>query len=221
MVSRKSSESLGYLETPFDVAANEALALEDRVFALQWAQLKHDEIYHRDIAILPIGERMKHFALHFTKYVGYLAEAIDSGDDRSFERPLVDAFVISLASANALHLDLGKTLASAETRIDTLEKLGLVLADQLNHPQRDDLWLLKQFARHSGKLAKACESLDHVESHPFRETMVDSVLCIIKVLFAEASVRGINIVKQAGERLREIESKHFLYRTRHTGCSRQ
>src|SRR5260221_5150544 len=86
-----------------------AMTVQEQLLALQWSQLKHDELYHKEITLLPVADRMKHFALHMAKYLGYFAEAMDSDSDR-FERTLVDAFIIALAAANTLSLDLGKVL---------------------------------------------------------------------------------------------------------------
>ena len=36
----------------------------DELFALQVAQLKHDEYYHREIARLTVHARLNHMALH-------------------------------------------------------------------------------------------------------------------------------------------------------------
>ena len=43
----------------------------DQLLALQWAQLKHDEAYHKDVVILPLAQRVKHMALHNAKYTAY------------------------------------------------------------------------------------------------------------------------------------------------------
>ena len=48
----------------------------DELFALQIAQLKHDEFYHREIARLTVHARLNHMALHLCKYVGQLADRL-------------------------------------------------------------------------------------------------------------------------------------------------
>src|SRR5262245_48608359 len=94
---------------------------------LQWAQHRHDEAYHRDISILPVATRLKHFALHFAKYVGALVDAKRRRDDAAFCRVLTDTFIISLASANAVALKLADVAARYEIG-DSLIDLGVAIA---------------------------------------------------------------------------------------------
>lgn len=108
-----------------------AITVQEQLLSLQWAQLKHDELYHREITLLSVADRMKHFALHMVKYLGYFAEATDLGDNGRFERTLVDAFIIALASANTLNLDLGKALGSqGNTASANFRAFGVELATQ-------------------------------------------------------------------------------------------
>ena len=53
------------------------MSVRDQLLTLQWAQLKHDEAYHKDVSILPLAQRMKHMALHNTKYAARLLDALD------------------------------------------------------------------------------------------------------------------------------------------------
>lgn len=187
----------------------------DQLLALQWAQLRHDQFYHSDIVVLPVGQRMKHFALHMAKYVGRIAEALENGDDALLQRALVDAFIISLASANTLKLDLRKTLSNrCDSSIKNLQKLGAKLASDLERTKRDANWLLRTIGRYTGRLAKACESLDHVEDYPFRATMVDSTRDLFEVVLAEASFRGVDLSEEATARLHTIEA-NYMFHDRH------
>jgi len=194
-----------------EIRRSAATQLEKELLDLQWAQLEHDELYHKDIVILPAAERMKHFALHFSKYVGYFAESIDSGDSTRFQQTLVDALIITLAFANTLNLDLGRALTQDATELpDTLEAVGSAIAGQ-SHLESDAISFLKQVARHSGHLAKACESLDHVESYPFREVMLSSVLQLFKLFVAEGSVLQVKLADKVKARLKTIEPKNIFY----------
>jgi hypothetical protein len=198
-----------------EIGDSRDMTLAEKLLALQWNQLNHDERYHKEIVLLPVADRMKHFALHMAKYVGYFAEALDVDKDALFERTLIDTFIISLASANTLHLDLGTALVGQESaRTDSVEKLGLQLARQPDLQREDRETFLKRFARCSGRLAKACESLDHVESYPFREQMRSSVGEIFKLVITEASLRNIDLTAKAKERLDGIESKNLFEKFR-------
>lgn len=189
------------------------MTFAEALLALQWNQLNHDERYHKDIVRLPVADRMKHFALHVAKYVGYFAEAIDSEGVALFERTLVDGFIISLAAANTLNLDLGQALScQAISESGSLATLRRKLADELFPSGNDAIRFLKELARRSSRLAKACESLDHVESHPFREAMLSGVTDVFTLLLAESWVLDIDLVEKARLRIRDIEPKNIFHR---------
>ncbi len=62
------------------------MTVEEQLLAMQWAQLQHDERYHKEITLLSVADRMKHFALHMAKYLGYFAETLDSAGTVSSAR---------------------------------------------------------------------------------------------------------------------------------------
>jgi hypothetical protein len=191
------------------------------MLALQWGQLQHDEIYHKDIVRLPVGDRLRHMTLHIAKYLGVIVEALETRDDMRIGATLVDMFIIDLASANALNMDLGREVAAGRTQtFDNLVELGIAIATELGRPDDDDgMSLIRRIAHHSGRLAKACESLDHLEAFPFREVLRDNVLGLFKVVVAEASLRQINLVERSSARLRAVESANIfddLYRAGRT-----
>jgi hypothetical protein len=184
------------------------MPIRDQLLALQWAQLKHDEAYHKDVVILPLAERIKHMALHNAKYTAYFFEAIETGDASRLTKTLVDAFIISLASANTLNQDLGKTLDEAAA--DSIADASASLVASLPRDPEDPLWLVRQFARHSGQLAKICESWDHLEPVPFREGMKACNLALFKVVLAEAGARGLDIEAAYKNRIRVVETRSIF-----------
>ncbi len=201
-----------FLSDSTDVYRSPRTDVEEQLLALQWAQLTHDRVYHADIVLLPVGQRMKHFALHMAKYVGHIAEAMENEDESLLQHTLIDAFIISLASANTLQLDLGKALSSrCDSSIDNLQKIGEQLASELGRLESDANWLLLTMGRYTGRLAKACESLDHVEDYPFRATMLDSTRAIFEVVLIEASLRGLDLREKAAERTHNIELKNLFH----------
>jgi len=203
----------GFARIESKVGDSREMTLAENLLALQWNQLNHDELYHKDIVRLSVPDRMKHFALHMAKYVGYFAEAMDSQDSVLFERTLVDAFIISLASANTLNLDLGHELScQAVSACDSLTTFRVRLAAEFFPGGDDAIRFLKELARRSSRLAKACESLDHVESYPFRDSMMSSVIDIFKLLFAECSVLGIDLAEKVKSRFQAIEPKSIFHR---------
>lgn len=177
------------------------------ILDLQWTQLSHDERYHKDVVLLPLGERVKHMALHMAKYVGYLAE-IEGDDPERVSRILTDAFIITLATANTLNQDLGRDLGAPVADLD-LTATGRRLLGEFG--VMDDVpGLLRMFARHAGALAKACESLDHMERFPFRDAMRDSNLALFKLVIAAAAARSLDLGTLYTARLRVVEERSIF-----------
>jgi len=174
---------------------------------LQWTQLSHDERYHKDVVILPLGERVKHMALHMAKYVGYVAE-IEGDDPERVARVLTDAFIITLATANALNQDLARDLDAPSRGFD-LTGAGQQLARDLG-TTNDVSGLLRAFARHAGALAKACESLDHIERFPFRKAMQESNLALFKLVIAAAAAWSLDLGALYAARLRVVEERSIF-----------
>lgn len=185
------------------------MPVRDQLLALQWAQLKHDEAYHRDIVILPLAQRIKHMALHNVKYTAYFFEALEAGDEALLSRTLIDAFIISLASANTLNQDLGRELGDAATTASFADAAAS-LAQSLSRDRDDPLWLVRQFTRYNGQLAKICESLDHLEPVAFREGMKACNLALHKVVLAEAGARDLNIEAAYKSRIRVVETRSIF-----------
>jgi hypothetical protein len=178
----------------------------DELFALQVAQLKHDEFYHREIARLTVHARLNHMALHFAKYVGQLAGAIESDDRRLIRRNVTDAFVISLSSANTLGLLFGAVIPFARDA-RSLTDLGRMLPNDTNRSNR----LLLSFAIPTGQIARACEKLDHLEAFPFRETIAEGVTSICQAAIAAAHDLDFDLPSSVRERFAEIEPKYVFH----------
>lgn len=182
----------------------------EHLLKLQWTQLKHDEAYHKDVVIMPLAERIKHMALHNAKYVAYFFDALDQGDDRKLTKTLTDAFIIVLASANTLNQDIGQELGAAAETEPSLPAIGASLAGGMARKNGDDYWLIRNFARHTGRLAKVCESWDHLESIVFRDEMKQCNLELLKVILAEASARQFDLAEAYQTRRRQVETRSIF-----------
>jgi len=110
---------------------------------LQREQHAHDMRNHFDIMSLHKAERLKHYGLHYAKYVGRLAR--ESTETKPVERTLVDTLLIGLSTANTVHQDLSKEQFDATSH---------------RSPQLDPL---RTFADAAGRFADACEKIDHLE----------------------------------------------------------
>lgn len=192
------------------------IGVRKTILCLQWSQMRHDQLYHKDIVILPVADRLKHMALHFAKYVGDIADALDSKDDEKLRRALIDGYIISLASANALNVDLGKEVCTEQTDSEiSLMDLGLQIAKARGQLTVDDNGFHRRFAHCTGRLAKACESVDHLEPYPFRDSMKEQVVALFKLFLAEAAIRQLDLAQQSKIRLRAVEERSIfddLYR---------
>jgi len=116
----------------------------EKLLRLQREQHHHDNRNHSDIVHLHKTDRLKHYGLHFAKYVGRLARSTD--ESKTVERTIVDTLLVSLSAANTLHQNLANERASAQPRGN----------------QMDPLYT---FADAAGRFADACEKIDHAEEY--------------------------------------------------------
>ena len=193
------------------VGSATAYSVKERLYAIQVAQWKHDERYHRDITILPVQVRLKHMALHMSKYAGQIAAAVRQENSILLKRSLVDIFIIGVAAANTLGLRLSKILSAEEVCIGQhLSELAQYLTAA--QPQGEsDTDLVFRVAESAGRLAKACESLDHLEPYPYRETIQFCIAELISISLTASHQRGMDLDAEATERLRRVEEKHLFY----------
>ena len=153
---------------------------------LQRAQYAHDMRNHFDILSLHKNDRLKHYGLHFAKYVGRLARGVD--ESKPVERTLVDAVLVSLSTANTLHQDL-----SMESFV-----AGAI-------PRQVDP--LRSFADASGRFADACEKIDHMEE--FLPTARKANCDIMMWLVREADDRQLSLIIEVKKRRKELADRHF------------
>lgn len=158
---------------------------------LQLEQFEHDEKYHREIARLPVQNRLTHMALHFAKYAGNLAEA---GDDQArVQRIVTDVFVIGVSSANILNLRLSEALAANAQPSRGLSEFAVALAVC------------------AGRMAAACEKLDHLEDFPFRPVIRDAVVELVRAAILAAENRRWNLPLLVRTRLKGVKEKSIFH----------
>lgn len=156
---------------------------------LQWQQFEHDEKYHREIARLTVQDRLKHMALHFAKYAGGLA---DSPEDGAVRRLVTDIVVIAISSANILNLRL---------------------SDQHNalRSARKDSELATAITIGAGRMAAACEKMDHLEAFPFRERISESVLELLSQALTYAEAKDWDVEGMVAARLQPVKEKSIFF----------
>jgi hypothetical protein len=154
---------------------------------LQWEQHQHDEQYHREIARLTVHERWKHMALHFSKYAGNLVGNRD--DDEKLQRAVVDTFVIALSTSNTLNIKASELVSRSDVVVASGREFfeALVLG--------------------AGRMAAACEKLDHVEAVPFREEVTAAASYLLSATLRVAESRSWPLDELVRGRLAAVKQK--------------
>lgn len=185
------------------------MAADEIMRSLQREQQEHDKLYHREIFYLPYPSRMRHLVLHFAKYAGRISGSSVDDKDEVFRRTLADTFIVALSAADMLNMKLFALLAPARRApLPGLSDLGSLLmgGGAATEPSNVD-WLFRRLAEEGGKMAKACESLDHMEAFDYRGTLTGSTLEIIRCCLISAHLSGLDLESLTRRRWKEIEEK--------------
>jgi hypothetical protein len=181
-----------------------------QLFELQIEQLRHDEKYHKEIARLTVQHRLNHMALHLAKYLGVIASAAGSDPEaQSLARAIVDSLIITLSTANILNLRISERLIERGKVYTDISALALHFAEQLERV--DPASLVHAMAIPVGRMAGACEKADHLEAFPFRETLIDCVVEIAKVLLAAMAVARIDPAPAIRTRLQSVKERSIFH----------
>jgi hypothetical protein len=182
---------------------------------LQKRQQEHDKGHHRDIFTLPYPDRMNHYVLHFSKYVGRMSRDYADDDMRiqQIEKTLADSFILGLAAANTLNLDLQSELEEMfGLEADSVDEWGEALnpADDVMDSEELQDWLFERMASPAGRMANAMESLDHMEPMNTREVLEEETVEIVSDLLIAAENLGTNLEQILDDRWTEIEDESIL-----------
>ena len=181
---------------------------ESILLPLQRLQQAHDEKAHRDILSFDLYKRLKHMVLHFYKYAGKIEAARTTRDTVELRRSLLDAYIICMASANAINVSLGKALGvTAET--NTLDALAHVLARSVIGR---DLFAeaVSSLVLVGGNMAKTIESTDHMEDANPRAAMADLIPQMTAAILGLLGHMEGGIEADLRHRLREVEGKSIF-----------
>ena len=185
------------------------------IIDLQKRQLKHDREHHRDIYTLPYPDRMNHYVLHFSKYVGRLSRNYGDEEIRKeqLEKTLADSSIVALAAANTLNLDLQAELEKmfgegAESVSEWSEVLNP--AEEPMDPDELQDWLFDRMATPTGRMSNAMESLDHMEPMDVRELLEEETVEIFSDLLIAAENLGVDLVEVIDQRWATIEEESIL-----------
>ena len=172
---------------------------------LQDHQRQHDELAHTDILCLTVRDRMKHMVLHYAKYAGRLY-SLKSDDFARISATVVDTFIICLATANTLNIDL-------QQRLSNRSKV-LPFDQGMSNQKEDDRSafdvLVGSLIVEAGKMAKACESLDHLEKYDYRAVLEEGTIGLTKAVLEFAQDQGIDLRQAVATRWRQVEEKSIF-----------
>ena len=158
--------------------------------SVQFAQFEHDEKYHREISRLSIQDRLRHMALHFSKYAGRLYE---EPSEEFIRQTAVDTLIIAISCANILNRDVSTMTAQ----------------------RANECLAVEQFAREltiaAGKMAAACERIDHLEDFPFRAAITEQVEVTLVAAFDFLSALQMDPVCEMASRLSRIKAKSIFH----------
>jgi hypothetical protein len=141
-------------------------------------------------------------ALHFFKYAGRLASA--SGDTLEIRRNLVDVLIIGLSAANAINLSLGVRLKTS-VRATSLGDLSRLLGDKVDVPELS-VFAALEMSRAGGRMAKALESLDHIERGDPRVVLETSISELVELALLCLGVLEVDIRAAVENRYSEVEA---------------
>ncbi len=151
---------------------------------------------------------MRHLTFHVAKYSGRLAAAPST---KETGRTIVDAFIVSLSAADVLKISFAKEFEKLTRMSDHkgLSALGRAL-DMEGTADNVVEWYFRQLALIGARMAKACESLDHMESFPYRDTLSGAVIDLARACLVAASRVDLDLEAAVRRRWEEIEAQRIL-----------
>jgi hypothetical protein len=153
---------------------------KESVFILQMNQHEHDKIYHYDILHLSTKDRAKHLVLHFVKYLASLENA---ESEIVTKKNITDFMICILSMANLLNVNLSEI----DTQLIESSMLAMI-----------------------GKMAKACEALDHIEPFPSHEVLIAELKNLYCYLLKMCHSNNLDLHKSIVNRWNDIEQKSIF-----------
>lgn len=185
-----------------------------KMIELQERQDKHDKNHHRDIYSLSFPERMNHYTLHFSKYVGRMARSYPDEVTRqeTVEQTIADCFIVGLAASNVLNMSLDEELENM-FGLDCeglSEWVGALNDDEQMTVEDIQIFLFENLAPPTGEIANALESLDHMEAMETRDIIEAETLEIIANLLIVAGSLDADLEEIVEHRWSEIEEQSIM-----------
>jgi hypothetical protein len=161
---------------------------------LELEQFDHDETCHREITRLCVQDRLKHMSLHLAKYAGALFD--ENLEPTKIKRLVTDIFIISLSTLNILNVKASEALALKIDSASSVEGFA------------------KRVARLQGKIATACEKMDHLEDFPFRPEIKSNTLLMLSEALHFIISKDWDLASLVRNRLLPIKQKSKFYKAK-------
>lgn len=178
------------------------------LFEMQAEQHHHDEKYHREVARLPLHQRLNHMALHFSKYAGKVAAASDTD---ALVAIYTDTLIIAVSSANILNVELWNLIARKEGGFSDLLAFGRAHAVALGDTVSNRHSLLRETAIAAGRVAAACEKIDHLEPISYRSEIGAGIGRLAELATAFIARQGIDPTHAVRKRLADVKQRLVLH----------
>jgi hypothetical protein len=189
------------------IGATDAASAKAILFELQVEQHHHDETYHREIARLSLHQRLNHMALHFAKYVGKIAAATSIVDTIP---AYTDTLIIGISTTNILNEEIWN-LVGRDQEFPGLLSFGRALSHDVKNALGDQNELLRETSIAAGRIAAACEKIDHLEEIAFRSEVKLGLKNLLTLSLAVLASHGIDPAIAIRDRLQSVKSRLKLH----------
>lgn len=187
-----------------DKLPNENLAVD--LLRLQQEQLLHDEGFHKEIIRLNAHDRIKHIALHISKYNCQLQ--INWGEQELRKRILTDSLIMAISGLTMLNSRISD-LWEVPNSVYSPEEFSRILANKFECG--DDGFLIS-YASASLPLMAGAEKLDHIEAYDFRASFVRSFSEVAAINYCRISLfENENPHVKVRQRLLSVKRKNIFY----------
>jgi len=144
-------------------------------------------------------------ALHFAKYAGRLVAS-----DRDLAANVyVDTLIIALSTANILNLNLWDVLAHGGCEYPNLLVYGRDLAR--GSSMQDSAELLRVYVSAAGRIAGACEKIDHLEEVSYRREIGAGIATLASLAIHSLAAQGLDPADAVHNRLAGVKARLKLH----------
>lgn len=179
---------------------------EELLILIQRNQHNHDEIYHKEIARLPVSERLQHMALHISKYFSQFVE--ESQGRYSCDKEWKDSFIISTSICNILNTKISDLWGLTDKDVmasDLRDYIKSYISNDMG--ESSELCMLSDI---NYELSNACEKIDHLEDYAYRPN-ISWAASRLAAYSAEKVMKKGDLYDEITSRLMETKRKNIMH----------